>query len=96
MKYKRAHNVNGTSFKGTVLTSYNKLVETFGPPCFDGKGDKVHVVWDLLFEDEFEDDVVATIYDWKLSESPYTGDYDWHIGGYNSEAVAKVQKALGL
>lgn len=91
----RTTNTNGTSFKGTVRTTFDKLEETFGPPCFEGEGDKVNADWCLLFKDEDGEGVVATIYDWKLPETPL-GEYDWHIGGYTSEAVSKVREALGL
>jgi len=38
---------------------------------------------------EFEDGTVATIYDWKLYETPYD-EYQWHIGGKSFKAVERV------
>jgi hypothetical protein len=41
----------------------------------------------------FSDGTVATIYDWKLSETPM-GVYDWHIGGFTQRAVELVTNCM--
>jgi hypothetical protein len=46
-------------------------------------------VWRLKFEDE----TIASIYDWKTRATPF-GLYDWHIGGHNSKAVDRVREAM--
>jgi hypothetical protein len=74
---------NGTSLQGYVEAYYHQLVEVFGEP--EGGGDKTTVEWVL----SFEDGTVATIYDWKLDETP-TSMYNWHIGGVNNTAVTRV------
>jgi hypothetical protein len=74
---------NGTSLQGYVQAHYHQLVAVFGEP--DGGGDKTTVEWVL----QFADGTVATIYDWKESETPM-GLYRWHIGGRNSTAVSRV------
>lgn len=79
--------VNGSSLRGYVCTTYGELVARFGQPL--GAGDKVTAEWLL----EFSNGVVATIYDWKESETPY-GVYSWHIGGHTGEAVELVKAAL--
>ena len=66
---------------------YHQLVERFGEP--EGGGDKTTVEWVL----QFEDGTVATIYDWKESETPM-GMYNWHIGGRNKTAVTRVTSAF--
>lgn len=74
---------NGTSLRGYFTATYNEVVAKFGEPL-EGEGHKVTVEWIVVFED----DTVATIYDWK-SESPKdTPDeiYEWHIGGHNQKA----------
>ena len=53
------------------------------------EGDKVNVQW--IIKSEFG--TVATIYDWKLSETPM-GVYDWHIGGFNQRAVELVTNCM--
>ena len=78
---------NGTHLQGNVYATYDQLVARFGEP--EGGGDKTTVEWVL----KFEDGTVATIYDWKEYETP-TYMYDWHIGGRNKTAVARVQQAL--
>ena len=88
MKFTKDALVNGTSLVGYVTASYDQLVAKFGAPDFgpdDRGGDKVTCEWDL----EFEDGTVATIYDWKLYETPYD-EYQWHIGGKSFQAVERV------
>jgi hypothetical protein len=79
--------VNGTSLQGYVQATYAQLVERFGQP--EGGGDKTTVEWML----KFEDGTVATIYDWKVDETP-TYMYNWHIGGKNKTAVTRVTQSL--
>lgn len=89
----------GTSLKGTVFTTYDKLVETFGEPNIE-PGDKVWNEWGIEFEVQEGDDcdwITATVYDWKeLHQGDATvGEYQWHIGGHNYRAVELVYEALG-
>jgi hypothetical protein len=88
--------ITGTSLQGYIEADYEDLVKAFGEPTFDStkgdEGDKVHTQWALEFEDEEDNLVVATIYDWK-EENPYTsrsGKYRWHIGGNSYDAVEAV------
>jgi len=84
-----AHSMaNGTSFQGTIATTYDKLVQTFGEPN-GGPGDKTNSEWIL----KFPDGTIATIYDWKLSQTP-KDLYDWHIGGHSKKAVGAVYAAM--
>ena len=83
----------GTSLMGYIKTNYNDLVEVFGEPRYTSSGDdKVTAEWNLEFEvdDEY---VTATIYDWKLDETPF-GEYDWHIGGFSTQAAHIVAKYM--
>lgn len=88
MKYTVTNNyrdVNMTGFLGEVNTTYARLVELFGQPL-SGSGDgKVNSEWII----KFANGEVATIYDWKMPETP-TDDYDWHIGGHKRWVVAQV------
>jgi hypothetical protein len=80
-------NVNGTSLRGYVQTTYHQLVATFGPEDVSG-GDKTNAEWTLSFivdEDGEEREVVATIYDWKNETLPL-GDHRWHVGGHLKDA----------
>ena len=83
MKFTTDANINGTSLKGYLVASYDELVKAFGQPVFGG--DKVNVVWEL----QYEDGTVATIYDWKEPAVPM-GRYAWHIGGKSQAAVDLV------
>lgn len=91
----------GSSFRGYVDTTYDKLVEVFGPGLLNPDEDKVQVEWGI----RFVDGTVATIYDWK--EGPgyrkdpvkYQNVTHWHIGGLRNDhpkAVHQVHEALGL
>ena len=91
-----AVNVNGTSLQGYIKTDYSTLVEKFGEPTYIGGGDKTTVDWQLLFtavDEDGERPINATIYDWKLRDTPY-GTYDWHIGGFSMDAVDMVEKVV--
>ena len=96
----------GTSYRGMVYTTYDKLVEVFGKPNISAS-DKVFTEWGIEFRVPVEDDgmgdvddydsIDATIYDWKENwgGASRVGDYVWHIGGHNHEAVELVYEALG-
>ena len=91
-----AVNVNGTSFKGYVKTTYADLVEKFGEPTYT-YGDKTTAEWKLEFEVDEDGDteyVTATIYDWKTCYTPM-GEYEWHVGGHSTDALYMVEEALG-
>jgi hypothetical protein len=89
--------VNGSSLRGYVTTTFNKLVETFGAPCLNdppSELEKVTTEWIL----RFPCGTLATIYNWKnygVDPAP-NEDYRWHIGGHTSDCAALVQDALGL
>ena len=94
---------NGTHFQGTVKTTFDELVEVFGEPTFTDASpyEKVNAQWAIEFKVPFTDDtgiedfetVTATVYNWKDGYIP-TEKYDWHIGGFDSEAVDCVEKVL--
>ena len=96
----------GTSRRGIVVTTFEKLVEVFGEPNVSAS-DKVFTEWGIEFQVPVEDDgmgdvddydtIDATIYDWKEpheSVSQY-GNYGWHIGGRDHRSVELVYEALG-
>jgi hypothetical protein len=87
MEFTTGGNPNGTGLKGYITTYYHELVEKFGEP--EKGGDKTTVEWCL----EFDDGTVATIYDWKMYDTPM-GEYDWHIGGKSQEAVYRVYEVM--
>ena len=89
--------VNGTSLKGYVSTTYDKLVELFGKPSHTDADpyEKVNMEWILNIKKYFIDEedwdyISATIYNWKTGSVP-TDEYEWHIGGHNYEATDAVQ-----
>ena len=95
MRYKKGKLMNfvtgdfdvvGTCLQGTIKTSYNRLVETFGEPIrFAGENEKVQAEWAI----KFTDGTLATIYDWKEDKSIYEVR-EWHIGGHSEAAVMNV------
>jgi hypothetical protein len=78
---------SGTSLQGSVFTTYEHLVATFGEPTIID-GDKTRAEWILSLQGE-----TVTIYDWKTDSLPLEG-YDWHVGGHNLNAPALVVAAL--
>lgn len=92
MSFTSDADINFTSYKGYVMTTYQELCDIFGPPD-DGPNDldadKVTCCWRL----KFADGTVASIYDWKTGATPF-GEYDWHIGGHNIKAVNRVKKTM--
>lgn len=97
MKFKVAENekTNGTSLRGTVSTTYDEIIKIFGEPTYveSDPDEKVTAEWDI----EFEDGVVATIYDYKeYTGKPPLARYDWHIGGHDTKAVHHVLEALDV
>ena len=96
----------GTSLRGKITATFAELVEVFGEPNM-GASDKVFNEWAIEFRVPIEDDgmgdvddydsVDATIYDWKENwgGASRVGDYVWHIGGHNHQAVELVYEVLG-
>lgn len=85
---------HGTSRRGVVLSTYAELVETFGKPL-PGDGDKTRAEWVVLFRDDMDRDVVATIYDWRRDE-PLESVTLWTIGGFYSDCVDLVEGAIAF
>ena len=90
----------GTSYQGVINTTYDEIVEKFGEPTYTDASpyEKVNAQWSLEFDVPTEDGedydyVTATIYNWKMGYIP-TEKYEWHIGGFDFEAVDLVQKVL--
>jgi len=94
MSFTHGANTNGTSLRGYIQASYDQLVQVFGEPDIgpdDRNQDKVTCVWEL----QFGDGTVATIYDWKEGETPM-GTYRWHIGGRNTNAEHMIHSAFEM
>jgi hypothetical protein len=93
MKFTNNANANMTSLVGEFLITYAELTEIFGSPDrgpYD-TGDKVTCIWEL----QFEDGTVATIYDWKMNSTPMR-EYEWHIGGHSEAAVDRVVDCITM
>lgn len=83
--------IDGTHLVGTMHTDYFTLRNIFGEPVrSESSYDKVQVEWLI----QFDDGVVATIYDWKEYENPAELVTDWHIGGRDPEVALRVKSIL--
>ena len=88
--------VNGSSLQGYIDLAYNDICKVFGKPT-ESDGYKSDAEWII----KFDNDAVATIYNYKDGKN-YLGEEglavedirDWHIGGFNKEAVALVKETL--
>jgi len=89
----------GSSLKGTISATYQALVEAFGEPNIlnaePSGDDKVFNELGIRFSDG-DDDIYATIYDWKEQDAydSHVGKYRWHIGGQYLSASWYVSDVL--
>ena len=87
-------NVNGSSYKGEITTTYAKLVELFGEPSKNSGDGKMDVNWKI----EFENGTVASIYNYKngvkYGNSDIESITEWTIGGYKSECVNLIKELI--
>ncbi len=88
-----------SSKKGEIRATFNKLVSVFGQPTEQSYefGEKVDCEWVI----EFEDGMVATIYNWKNGKS-YLGEdgleiqeiEHWMVGGHMHYVMDRINKLL--
>ena len=91
-------NTGGTFGLGKMPdVTYEQLVRTFGEPNYGPSGDgKTQVEWVVKFINEFDEEILATIYDWKHYETRPEDVTYWSVGGHKQEALWLVQDALGI
>lgn len=97
MRFQTNAEFESSSLQGYIDINYAELVDVFGTENSDGDGYKVDAEWQI----KFEDGTYATIYNYKDGRN-YCGEdgldvddiTDWHIGGQNERAVARVQEAV--
>lgn len=95
MKYvtHNTHDVptTGACMQGQITCPFSLLITLFGEPE-QGDNSKVDAFWSV----EFDDGVIATIYNWKNGIA-YCGGPDidqitqWNIGGYEKAAAEHVR-----
>jgi len=87
--------MNMSSYKGVIKTTYDKLVEKFGKPTFTDADpyEKVNAEWTVGADTDEDDYVKFSIYNWKTGYVP-TEEYEWHIGGYGFDAVDAAYKII--
>lgn len=88
----------GTSLQGYIVATRRQIETAFGAPTWtNGSEDKVTTEWAVVFDSVDEDDIVATIYDWKRYEmgAPEMDErIVWNIGGRSMRALSRVEKVL--
>jgi len=87
--------MNMSSLKGEIKTTYDKLVEVFGKPTYTDADpyEKVNAEWSIEAETDEGDLVKFSIYNWKTGSIP-TEEYEWHIGGYGFDAVEAAYEII--
>lgn len=94
-------NVDGTSLQAQIVTSFEKLVKTFGVPQLLKTGN-TDAQWFIEFTDlKTYKTTKATIYNWKNGKA-YNGVYGppvsdvtvWNIGGKTRDVELLVRKLL--
>jgi hypothetical protein len=78
-----------TCGRGSVLTTYDRLVELFGQPYATNCG-KTQVEWDI----EWSDGTISTIYDWKCYDYEPEEITEWNIGGNSYLSADHVKNLL--
>lgn len=89
----------GTSRQGYIIATRAQIESVFGTPTWNtpSADEKITTEWAVVFDTKDEDDIVATIYDWKRYEqgAPEMDEQIvWNIGGRRSLAASKVAEAL--
>jgi len=90
-------NIGNSSAIGSVITSYDKLVELFGEPNLPDWSWKTNFQW--LLKDK--DDNYMRIYDWKALESGLKADdikrvkdFTWMIGGFDQKDAKNLKNYI--
>ena len=93
---------NGTSKRGTLIdVPYSVLVKLFGEPeLIQAPEDKVDCEWMLIVTDEYGEQHIVTIYNWKDGYN-YCGAHgkpvhlitEWNIGGNSFTGASLVEHA---
>lgn len=83
--------IDGTHLQGYLDITYQELVLTLGEP--KSGYDKSLAHWTILGTIKGSW-VVATIYDYKTYTNNVERITDWHIGGYDSNALELVKRAI--
>ena len=88
VKFETDVDMNMSSYKGVIKTTYDKLVEKFGKPTYTDADpyEKVNCEWTVGADTDEDEYVKFSIYNWKTGYVP-TEEYEWHIGGYGFDAV---------
>lgn len=81
-------NAYATSKQGVINESYYFLTDVFGPQI-----SRIDDITSALWEIEFDDGVIATIYDWDTGLTPFKNT-QWNIGGYNWLSYSHVMDVI--
>jgi len=83
----------GTHFFASIKgLFFNQLTELFGKPI-ENETENTDTRYQWLIE--FEDGLLATIYDWKVDyekNSVWTQPIEWHIGGHDPRVMDRIYK----
>ena len=98
--------ITGTTKRGMIKTTYQRLVEVFGEPTIADRKrlDSSTVCWnlefkvkDVRFTEDWENDydfIIVSIYDRNVPCGMYDEEYDFTIGGLDSDAVDVVTQMI--
>lgn len=81
--------------QGHIIATRREIESVFGKPNYetDDTSDKVTTEWEILFDDE----TVATVYDWKRYElgAPTMDERTtWNIGGKSYAAIERIEDSM--
>ena len=82
---------NGTSLQGYTQTiDREDMKAMFGSNSYPDCDGKVSTEWVI----EFDDGLVATLYDYRAGIEEVREGYQWHIGGKESVVVGRVRDII--
>ena len=85
--------VSGTSFHGVTLhTTVGELHRVLGDPTYTC-GDKTNFEWDIRVQ-HGDEEIVATVYDWKEYWVGEDTPIYFHIGGFSADDTMVVKEHL--
>lgn len=88
-------NIHMTHLQGSIVATRREIEAAFGAPTVEGEFDKTTTEWWI----EFDDGLVATIYDWKRYElgAPAMDErITWNIGGRHYDAALAVESLVNF
>jgi len=84
--------VNGTAYRGSIFTTYDKIVSILGEPHYTDPDP--YAKWNCEWAVMTDEGVAFTLYNWKDGHTP-TEEYGWHVGGKDMNSLWAAMDIIG-